>query len=421
VRSVLLTIDSLQTGGAERHLVDLACALHRRGDSVTVAASAGGPLERELADLGVPVRVVMPAMVKRRASLRYGLALRSLVRSGRYDLVHAHLYASAVASAIAVAGRGTPLVVTDQTEAPWRSRRACLVSRIVYRRAARIVAVSSAIRRQLTREFGVPAEKVAVVHNSVTAPPVADARTNGRPTVGVVARLQPEKGIDVLLRVVDDVAREVPEVRFRVVGDGPLRVPLERLARKLGVAERVEFLGERRDVRDLLPTFDALVMPSRSEGTPLTIVESMFAGTPVVATAVGGIPDQIENGVTGVLVPPEDGRALAAATASVLRDRSLAARLAKTARAHAELAFSHSTMVAKLEAVYAEATPSSSSERGRASTRSAATAAPRRLAIASWAGPSSGGRVREWASEATSREASSAAIRAQEAEQTARP
>lgn len=421
MRRTLLVIDSLQTGGAERHLVDLACALRAAGETVVVAASARGPLAKELDAAGVPLHVLTPTLVKRRFSLRFALALRGLLAREEFDLVHAHLYAASAAAALAVAGRGVPLVVTEQTEAPWRGRRARLVSRLVYRRADRIVAVSSAIRRCITSEFGVPPAKVAIVRNAVHARGGGRPARNAHPTVGVVARLQPEKGIDVLLRSVERIADAVPDVRFEIVGAGPLRDELESLSTRLGAAERVAFLGERTEARELLPRFDALVLPSRAEGTPLTIVESMLAGTPVVATAVGGIPDQVVHGVTGLLVAPEDSDALARATVAVLRDRQLAERLTRAARRRAEEEFSHSAMLASLEAVYDEVAPHRTRRRGRSSTSSVAIPEPSRVASASRAGPSSGGRVREWASEATSTESPSAAIRAHEAEQTARP
>ena len=342
-------------------------------------------VERELEERGVPVRVLAGGLVKRRVSVRYALALRRLLAAEQCDLVHAHLYASEAAAMLALGGRDTPLVVTEQTEAPWRSRRARLVSRAVYRRSAHVIAVSSAIRRRVAQEFGVPPSKLTVVRNSVTAAQTASSARNGHPVVGTVARLQPEKGLDVLLEAAPQIAREVPEVEFRVVGDGPLRADLERRAREVGAERFVTFLGERSDARELLASFDVLALPSRAEGTPLTIVESMLAGTPVVASAVGGIPEQISHGETGLLVPAEDRDSLAASVVQVLRDRELATRLAEGARVRAEREFTHSAMLAKVEAVYAAAcsNPASTSSRGRASTSSSAADPPSRARIAS--------------------------------------
>ena len=356
-RRILLAIDSLQHGGAERHVVDLAVALHRRGDDVEVACSADGPLAAELREHGVPVHVAMPRLVKRRTSLRYAWALRRLVRRTRPDVVHAHLYASAAAAAIATVGTDVPLVVCEQTEAPWRSRRARVMSRWVYRRARVVVAVSEAIRDLLEDGFGVLPAKVALVRNSVTPVPAdAAARDGARPpTIGTIARLHPEKGLHHLLEAAPRIAAAVPGARFAVVGDGPLRAELEAAAREHGVADRVEFLGARDDARRLMAGFDLLVLPSISEGTPLTIVEAMLAGLPVVASAVGGIPEQVVDGVTGLLVPPRDPDALAAAATRVLSDPELARRLGEAGRARAEAEFSHATTIRRIDAVYARA------------------------------------------------------------------
>src|SRR3954453_16013908 len=153
---VVLVIDSLDGGGAERYVVDLAIALRRRCWPVEVACSTGGVRARALVDAGVPVSILLGKLVKRRVSRRYERALRRLIEDRRPALVHAHLYASAAAAAQATRDLAVPLAVTEHTEAPWRGRRARAVSREVYRRADRVVAVSTAIRDVLVEEYGVP-------------------------------------------------------------------------------------------------------------------------------------------------------------------------------------------------------------------------------------------------------------------------
>ena len=357
VAKILLTIDSLQIGGAERHLVDLATTLHDRGVRVEVACSAAGPLATDLRECGIPLHVLMPTCVKRRTSARHARELRRVVMQQRPDVVHAHLYASAAAAALATVGTGIPLVVTEQTEAPWRSLRARLVSRFVYRRAHAVIAVSEAIREGLLTRYRVTEEKVRVVRNSVI--PMPSGTRNGRNgrTVGTIARLHPEKGLAFLLDAAPKIASAVPDVRFMLVGDGPLREELEAHARRVGVAARVDFMGARDDARQLIPGFDVLALPSISEGTPLTIVEAMLAGVPVVATAVGGVPEQVEDHETGLLVPPRDAKALAVAVVQTLTDQALARRIAEAARARAETEFSHKKVIAQIAAVYAAAAP----------------------------------------------------------------
>jgi glycosyltransferase involved in cell wall biosynthesis len=356
VRS-LLVVDSLEVGGAERHVVDLAVALGREGYEVTVACSIGGGLSEPLEEANVPVRPLLDKLVKRRVSVAFARELRRLIREERFDLVHAHIYASATAAAIAVLGTGVPLVVTEHTEALWQGRRERWASRRVYRRAEHIIAVSSAIRKRLIERDAVPPERITVIHNAVipapdTSPSSLPGDVREGPLVGVVARLQPEKGVADFLRAAACVCAAVPDARFLVAGDGPLREELLALAGRLGFGEPVRFLGYRADARALIGLLDVLVVPSLTEGTPLIVLEAMAAGIPVVASAVGGIPDQIRHNKEGLLVPAGDPAALAEALLELLQDPDRARSLGEAALRRADSEFNHATMVRRIEAVY---------------------------------------------------------------------
>lgn len=351
---VLLVVDSLDGGGAERHVVDLAVALRNRGHDVTVACSVGGVLAGALGDARVPLCALVGRLVKRRVSPVFALRLRRLVRSGAYDLVHAHIYASAAAAALATAGTGVPLVVTEHTEAPWRRRRSRAVSRWLYGRATRIVAVSTAISRLLASGYGVRRDRLSVVTPAVLPLPAPPSARRGGQLVGLAGRLQASKGVDVFLRAAAQVRGLVPTARFVVVGDGPLRGELECLAAQLGMADHVDFLGFRDDARSVIASLDVLVVPSRTDGAPLVVFEAMAAGVPVLASAVGGIPDQIRHDVDGLLVPSGDPAAVAGALAGLLTDSERAVRLgAAGLRRAAE--FTHDSMVETLETVYRSA------------------------------------------------------------------
>jgi glycosyltransferase involved in cell wall biosynthesis len=353
-------VDSLEVGGAERHVVDLAVALRRKGHGVTVACSATGGLSDLLDGANVPVRVLLDRLVKRRVSVTYARGLRRLVREQRFDLVHAHIYASAAASALATVGTGVPLVVTEHTEGAWQGRHARLLSRLIYRRARSVIAVSSPIRGRLLERDGVPPEKISFIPNAVisasgrkpgTTSTLPDERREG-PLVGVVARLQPEKGVANFLKAAARVSAACPAARFLVVGDGPLREELLRLADRLGLRERVRFLGHRADARELVGLLDVLVVPSLTEGTPLIVLEAMAAGVPLVASAVGGVTDQVRHGKEGLLIPPGDATALGDALLELLQDPDRAHRLGEAGRRRADSVFSHAAMVRKIEGVY---------------------------------------------------------------------
>jgi glycosyltransferase involved in cell wall biosynthesis len=359
----LLVVDSLEVGGAERHVVDLAAMLYRKGHEVAVACSVAGRLAGLLEEANVPVLSLMDRLVKRRVSLAYARGLARLLGRERFDLVHAHIYASAAAAAIAAPGAGVPLVVTEHTEALWQGRRERRTSRGVYRRAEHVIAVSSAIGRRLVESDAVPPERVTVISNAVI--PASDAPGDmgdalpdgwqGSPLVGVVARLQPEKGVAAFLKAAARVCASVPEARFLVVGDGPLREELVALSERLGVRRSVHFLGHRTDARALVGHVDVLVVPSVTEGAPLIVLEAMAAGVPVVASAVGGIPDQVRHEREALLVPPDDPAALAGALVELLRDPARARALGEAGRRRAGSEFSHATMVRRIEAVYAGA------------------------------------------------------------------
>ncbi len=356
---LLLVTDSLEVGGAERHVVDLAVALHQKGYEVAVACSVSGSLARPLVEAGVPVRPLLDRKVKRRVSLAYARGLRRLVKGARFDLIHAHVYASAAVAALASLGTGVPLVLTEHTEALWQGRMARSVSRFVYGRARRIIAVSSVIRRRLVKRDGVPPDLITVVPNAVGAvagaaatSPELPAGLGKGPLVGVVARLQPEKGVDHFLKAAARVAPLVPEARFIVVGDGPLRGELGALTKRLGVGERVCFLGFRSDAREITSLLDVLVVPSLTEGAPLVVLEAMAAGVPVAASSVGGIPDQIRHEREGLLVAPGDAEALGEAILGLLRDPAYARSLGEAGRRRAGSEFGYGTMVQRIEDVY---------------------------------------------------------------------
>ena len=357
---LLLVVDSLEVGGAERHVVELASALRPRGYEVAVACSVAGELSNVLRDAGIRVHPLLRRLIKRRLSAAYAWRLRRLLRRGRFDLVHAHVYASTVAAAIATLGTGVPLVITEHTEASWQGWRARWVSRWVYRLARHIIAVSTPIERRLMERDDVAPDLITVIPNAVVsaseAPPDASpalpAWLREHPLVGVVARLQPEKGVANFLRAAAYVSPSFQEAHFVIVGDGPLQRELTTLAEDLGLKSRVHFLGFRPDASALMRSLEVLVVPSLDEGSPLVTLEAMASGVPIVASAVGGIPDQIRHDREGLLVPPGDAGALGEALLELLREPARARRLGEAGRRRATSEFSYATMVGRIEAVY---------------------------------------------------------------------
>jgi glycosyltransferase involved in cell wall biosynthesis len=231
-----------------------------------------------------------------------------------------------------------------------------------------VVAVSGAVR-DAWAAAGLSAERVVVVPNGVdlaegrAAPGAAERRAvrrelgvaQGAPVVATVSLLRPGKGLEVLLAAAPAVLAAHPRARFAVVGDGPARAELEAGAAAGGVGEAVAWTGFRRDVPALLAAADLFVLPSLDDAFPTAILEAMAAGLPVVATRAGGIPEIVDDGATGLLVPPGDAAALARAISTLLADPAARKSLGEAGRRRAGERFSTAAWLGRLERVYGEA------------------------------------------------------------------
>jgi glycosyltransferase involved in cell wall biosynthesis len=226
------------------------------------------------------------------------------------------------------------------------------LQRLSYKAAHRVVANSVAAAACLQGE-GIPARKISVIANGIDLDgfPRAPVRPR-RETITTVANLRGGKGHDVLLRAAVDVIARHPHVRFRFVGDGPLRPALEQQARALGVSGHVEFMGHQDDIQTVLRDSDLFAFPSLMEAFPNAVMEAMAAGLPVVATATGGVPELVDHERNGLLAPPGDARALAAALLRLIDEPAAASRYADAARATIASRYSFERMVALFETLY---------------------------------------------------------------------
>ena len=339
--------------------MQLAEGLAPRGFECSIRCHQEPDLARLRAE--ADARGVAIRQVPRAAAWKTPRLFAQLVREfrmARPTIVHVHMpWVLSCRDGVAAAklARVPVVIATMQLWIPERQSTMVHVKhRLLTRWIDRYVAVSQRIARQLHDEYGVPDDKIRVVYNGAPIAPRrsdAGARAPGRPLqVLTVARLHAQKGLDVLLRA----ATRVPDAEFSIAGDGPERQQLEDAARRLGVADRVSFLGFRRDVPDLLDTCDVFVLPSLFEGLPLVLLEAMAREKPVVGTAVPGIEEVIEDGA-GLIVPPNDPEALALAITAVAGDRERALHMAAKGRARVEAHFSVERMIDGVAAVYAEA------------------------------------------------------------------
>lgn len=364
-RTVAHFIDTSEWGGAEQSLLHLLAGLDReRWRPLLFHHGAPGlrPLLEGARDAGVELREV-PAVRGVRGGTRIPRIAHALRRE-RPALFHAHLNwpLGCTGGVLAAALAGVPTVATVQlwTELP-RARSIPLQRRAATAAVARYVAVSGDTARKLRSEFGVAEEQVRVVPNGIRVETMEGARPDpalraeiagsaDRPLVLTAARLDRQKGHRFLL----EAAVRIPEATFALAGDGPDRAELEALARELGVADRVAFLGRRHDVPRLLASCDLFVLPSLWEGLPLSVLEAMAAGVPVVATSIGGTDEVVRDGETGVGVPPGDSPALAAAVRRLLGDPAEARRLAAGGRRLVRERYSAAAMADGVQRVYTE-------------------------------------------------------------------
>jgi glycosyltransferase involved in cell wall biosynthesis len=335
-------------GGSERHLLTLLPALAELGvEPVLVGLDDPGWDVAQFYDaLDVPVyripapRDLDPQLVRR---------LRAVLRAAEPDVVHTHLVHADVYGA-AAAGR-RPLVSTKHNDDPFRVGPFRHVERLLARRAARVIAITESLRRFNVERVGLPPEKVTTIHYGMDAPPAAwgtaDLDLPDGPLLVAIARLVPQKGLDVAVR-----ALQGADATLVVLGEGPERQRLESLARELGV--RLVLPGRVGDVSAVLRRADVLVHPARWEGFGLALLEGMLCALPVVASRVSSIPEIVEDGETGLLVPPDDPAALRRAIERVLADGELRLRLGEAGlrRAHAE--FSVGRMASRTLGVYDE-------------------------------------------------------------------
>ncbi|MEA2538331.1 MAG: hypothetical protein QOF11_2565 [Chloroflexota bacterium] len=349
-------------GGAQEHVVGLLTRIDPTRYDVHVVSLTQGSTVRKLERKGIPVTVIDEPD----DAIATG-AVAALLAELRPEVVHNHMYrAELVGTRAAIAlgeiGRPRPYVVSTVHSSRVRSEEDRRILRLLTPRIDRLIAVSRSIVAKLHAE-GRDTAPISLIHNGVDLErydhqgPCCTLREeyglpSEGPIVGVVARLEPEKGHPTLLEAWRSVVAAVPDATLLVVGEGSRREVLEALAVELGIADRVVFTGRRDDVPAVTAALDVAVLPSYREALGLSVLEAMALSRPVVASEVGGIPEMIEDGITGLLVPPHDPAALAAAIVRLLRDHPLADTLGRAGHDLVHDRFCIERMVAAVEQIY---------------------------------------------------------------------
>jgi glycosyltransferase involved in cell wall biosynthesis len=356
----------------KEHLLSLSAGLSARGHEVVIAAPGGSDVAQASVEAGFEVRdipLVGPLHpLKDPAAIA---AIRAIVRGRGFDLVHAHGFKAGFVGRLgARLGGNVPFVLTAHNHVLFRDdtpraakARYRFVERALARYVTRYIAVSDSIRAELIDGYGLPAEQIMTVHNGVEAAPFlapqdcASERVElGIPAsatvVGLAARFSTQKGLRHLIDAVPELRANHPEVVVAIGGSGPLESELREHAAAIGAGPHICWPGHVADMPRFLAALDIYVSPAETEALGIGLIEAAIAQIPTVATDVGGVSEVVVDDETGLLVPPADPHALAAAVLALLGDPERAQAMAGAARERAVREFDPARMVDRTLAVY---------------------------------------------------------------------
>lgn len=344
--------DNAELGGADLSMAHLLARLDPAVDVTVVGVS------REIVARIAAARPTASAQVVRRPGSGHDVAsLVSHIRAIRElspDILHANLaspWSCQYAIAAAALARSTRVVAVYQLAVPPISERQRRMKRLTSRGVDRHVGVGELTSREVERLVGLPPGSVRTIHNGVPdVEPQHRPRSRPGRLIGAIGRMERQKGFDVLIRALAGL----DDASLVLVGEGSERSALETLARSVGVADRVVWIGWSEDARSYLTSWDVFVLPSRFEGFPLALLEAMLARSAVVATDVGSVSEAVLDGVTGLLVPPDEPNALARAIERLLADATLRRRLGEQGRQHVLDRYTADHMTSAFEPLYEE-------------------------------------------------------------------
>lgn len=357
---VVQVLYSLEIGGVEKLAVTIGMHLDRtRFRPAICALDRDGVLSEELTRNGIPYHVLW------RKGLEAGVLgrLYRCFRQEKTRVVHTHQFAQLLFSLLPARACGARIVHTEHEYYTYlKNRHARRLLKHLTRFCSAFTAVGPEVARYYIDELGIPASRTHVIPNGVDvdrfdAPPERQARARlglaGDDLVfGIVGRLEPEKDHRTLLKAFRALNLRHRAARLLIIGDGSLRHELESTARTLGLAGNVTFLGARADVPELLTAVDVFVLASLQEGVPLSVVEAMSAGKPIIATDIGGLRLLVKPSVNGLLVPPADSPALEAAMMQLAANPKLRHEMGESSRQLARKSFGVSAMIERYQQLY---------------------------------------------------------------------
>jgi glycosyltransferase involved in cell wall biosynthesis len=364
--SILYVIDGLEFGGGERVFLQLASALRDRYQ-ILVATNTDGRFGHELKILQIQTFSVE---MSRQLSFKPIRQIRDIISQNGIDLVHSQGARADFFARLSGRVANSPHIlctlampVEGFNVNPLRKIAYRFLDRLSSRYVERFIVVSDSLKRILTEGRGIAPQRVVRIYNGIELnqyhPDLkkTSLRSNWgigptAPLIGAIGRMAWQKGFEFLIRAMPNVISASPETRLLLVGDGPLRMELETLAKQLNVYDKIIFTGFRADVNQILSTIDILAVPSVLEGFPMITLEGMAMAKPIVATQIDGITEQLVQDKQAILVPPKNPDALADVLLKLIQDTEFTSGLGMAARRKVEADFSVERMVRETEKVY---------------------------------------------------------------------
>ncbi len=360
---VIHLVEDLKIGGAERVIADTALGLDRKKYDASVwCVTRGGETASELSEKGIEVKIL--GISSYHNPLNTFKMIR-LLKFARPDIVHTHGYFASVIGRLAARKAGIPVILAHVHSTYWEyKKRHLMIERKLSRFTHKIICCSKAVENFVKNTEKITDNKTIVIYNGVdeerfcplkspTSIRAEFGMSEEAAVVGTVSSLTPHKGHEYLIQAASLVLNTLPSAKFIIVGDGPLRKRLEDQAKNLDIHPAVIFTGTRKDIPEILSLMDVFVLPSHTrEGLGIAIIEAMAAERPVVATEIGGIPEVVNDGETGLLVPPGDAEALSKAIIELLRNPKKTKEMGVKGRTRVKEKFTTKKMLSEIEHVY---------------------------------------------------------------------
>jgi len=355
-------LPELKGGGSEKHVIQLAAGLRERGQDARIACLfREGPLAGEAHEKKIP-------LICLNLSYRWGMGtfarIAGWIRSNPMDILHTYLFGFHLFAGLPARLLKVPILVSSRREIPhWQKWRHQWVENAGNLFVDRVVACSKAVENWTLQKERIPRRKVLTLYNGVDRSRFDSSRVSSAirrdfhippeaPLIGTVANMAIEKGYPYLLEAARSILEKCPEAWFLFVGFGPLEQKIKTQAQRITGHRQIIFAGARTDIPDLLGAMDIFILASVVEGFPNVLLEALAMAKPVVATRVGGVPELIESGQNGILIPPQNGNALSEAVLSLLKAPERAKAMGQRGEEKIRKNFTLERMLDQYEALY---------------------------------------------------------------------